>query len=221
MNSRDVRCHLFINIYIYIPVYPGAGDCIYLKKTCTKKQTLSFCDAAMGIRSWPNCVLHHMSYQCIACRVFLHWDILWFGNSHRCDARRARGGCQLWAATLQLRCPDNRVSAPWISQYIYIYIWILEHISHPEWNWNFELSWTTALASCRCSFRFWQLEDEALRKNMCIERNCCTCCGIKQGWELAMQQATHKNCTLTVTALFQVGRNTIRSSKNLRPEYNI
>ena len=58
-------------------------------------------------------------------------------------------------------------------------------------------------------------------KNMCIERNCCTCCGIKQGWELAMQQATHKNCTLTVTALFQVGRNTIRSSKNLRPEYNI
>lgn len=100
-------------------------------------------------------------------------------------------------------------------------IWILEYISHPEWNWNFELSWTTALASCRCSFRFWQLEDEALRKNMCIERNCCTCCGIKQGWELAMQQATHKNCTLTVTAFFQVGRNTIRSSKNLRPEYNI
>lgn len=53
----DVIC-LYVYIYIYIPVYPGAGDCIYLKKTCTKKQTLSFCDAAMGIRSWQNCLLH-------------------------------------------------------------------------------------------------------------------------------------------------------------------
>ena len=27
----------------------------------------------------------------------------------------AQGGCQLWAATLQLRCPENRARAQWIS----------------------------------------------------------------------------------------------------------
>lgn len=37
-------------------------------------------------------------------------------------------------------------------------IWILEYISQAEWNWNFELSWTTALASCRWVFDFSSLK---------------------------------------------------------------
>lgn len=161
MNSRDVRCHLFICLYIYISRSILEQEIAFIwRKHAQKNKHCLFVMLQWASDHGKIVYYIHMSYHCIACRVFLHWDILCFGNSHRCDARRARGGCQLWAATLQLRCPENRMSAHWISQYI----WILEHISHTEWNWNFELSWTTALASCWCSFRFWQLEDEALRE---------------------------------------------------------
>ena len=127
----------------------------------------------------------------------------------------AQGGCQLWAATLQLRCPENRARAQWISpdiagrtiacsflilfrnEYLNTYlkqneIEILNFLEPRRWH------------HVGVGFDSGSLKMKHCGKNMCIERNCCTCCRIKQGWELAMQQATHKNCTVTVTTLFLV-----------------
>lgn len=155
----DVIC-LYVYIYIYIPVYPGAGDCIYLKKTCTKKTNTVFlwcCNGHQIMAKLSTTFICHINASHVVCFCTETFCVL---VTLIGAMRGGRGEA--------VNCGPQRCS--FVAQKIewahtgYHPIWILEYISHPEWNWNFELSWTTALASCWCSFRFWQLEDEALRE---------------------------------------------------------